>query len=340
MSSPRVDESEIKVPATGADAALPSTAGRGWKRRHVLDLDDFEIDEIELVLETTEAMKEILARDVPRAPALRGTTIVTLFYEASTRTRASFELAGKVLGADVINVTSSGSSVEKGESLIDTVRTLEAIGAHILVMRHSMSGAPYLAAAHSDARVINAGDGWHAHPTQGLLDIYTLRSHIGDLRGKRILIVGDVAHSRVARSDIWGLSKLGAKVVVCAPPTLLPAELGRQEEPDALPPVEVETVLDKAIEGADAVMTLRLQQERMAFGLLPSLREYSRLYQVNEERLSRANAGAPVLHPGPMNEGVEISRAVARGAASVIEEQVTNGVAVRMALLYLMRGSK
>lgn len=203
-----------------------------------------------------------------------------------------------------------------------------------------MSGAPYLAAAHSDARVINAGDGWHAHPTQGLLDIYTLRSHIGDLRGKRILIVGDVAHSRVARSDIWGLSKLGAKVVVCAPPTLLPAELGRQEEPDALPPVEVETVLDKAIEGADAVMTLRLQQERMAFGLLPSLREYSRLYQVNEERLSRANAGAPVLHPGPMNEGVEISRAVARGAASVIEEQVTNGVAVRMALLYLMRGSK
>ena len=241
MSSPRVDESEIKVPATGADAALPSTAGRGWKRRHVLDLDDFEIDEIELVLETTEAMKEILARDVPRAPALRGTTIVTLFYEASTRTRASFELAGKVLGADVINVTSSGSSVEKGESLIDTVRTLEAIGAHILVMRHSMSGAPYLAAAHSDARVINAGDGWHAHPTQGLLDIYTLRSHIGDLRGKRILIVGDVAHSRVARSDIWGLSKLGAKVVVCAPPTLLPVELGRQEEPDALPPVEVET---------------------------------------------------------------------------------------------------
>jgi aspartate carbamoyltransferase catalytic subunit len=266
-------------------------------------------------------------------------TIVTLFYEASTRTRASFELAGKVLGADVINLTASGSSVEKGESLIDTVRTLRAIGAHMLVMRHAMSGAPYLAAAHGDARVINAGDGWHAHPTQGLLDLYTLRHRIGDLAGKRIVIVGDVAHSRVARSDIWGLTKLGAEVVVCGPPTLLPAELGCAH-PDGLPAVMVDTDLDRAVSGADAVMTLRLQQERMTGGLLPSLREYSRLYQVNEERMQRARPGAPVLHPGPMNEGVEISAAVAHGSRSLIEEQVTNGVAVRMALLYLMRGGR
>jgi aspartate carbamoyltransferase catalytic subunit len=284
-------------------------------------------------------MQEVLSRDVPRAPALRGTTIVTLFYEASTRTRASFELAGKVLGADVINLTATGSSVEKGESLIDTVRTLRAIGAHILVMRHSMSGAPYLAAAHCDARVVNAGDGWHAHPTQGLLDLYTLRRHIGELAGKRVVIVGDVTHSRVARSDIWGLSKAGADVVVCGPPTLLPVELGKAYA-DGLPPVEVETNLDRAICGADAVMTLRLQQERMTGGLLPSLREYSRLYQVNEERMKKARPGAPVLHPGPMNEGVEISSALAHSAQSLIEEQVTNGVAVRMALLYLMRGLK
>jgi aspartate carbamoyltransferase catalytic subunit len=340
MTSPRTSDPTrpAALPAV-TEVPLPAEQ-RAWRRRHVLDLDDFSADEIEMVLETTAAMKEVLSRDVPRAPALRGTTIVTLFYEASTRTRASFELAGKVLGADVINVTASGSSVEKGESLIDTVRTLQAIGAQVLVMRHAMSGAPYLAAEHTDAGVINAGDGWHAHPTQGLLDLYTLRSKIGDIRGKRIVLVGDIAHSRVARSDIWGLSKLGAEIVVCGPPTLLPAELGRPSGDDALPNVEVDTDLDRAIRGADAVMTLRLQQERMAGGLLPSLREYSRLYQVNEARMAGANPGAPVLHPGPMNEGVEISAALAHGAASVIEEQVQNGVAVRMALLYLMRGRR
>ncbi len=348
MTSPRTSEKTRPAQQSGTDVPTTPNEERVWQRRHVLDLDDFSADEIELVLETTTAMKEVLSRDVPRAPALRGTTIVTLFYEASTRTRASFELAGKVLGADVINLSASGSSVEKGESLIDTVRTLQAIGAQILVMRHPMSGAPYLAAAHCDARVINAGDGWHAHPTQGLLDLYTLRSRIGELRGKRIVIVGDVAHSRVARSDIWGLSKLGADIVICAPPTLLPAGLGAPHKDDpstgsgrgALPNVTVETDLDKAIRGADAVMTLRLQQERMSGGLLPSLREYSRLYQVNEDRMSKANPNAPVLHPGPMNEGVEISAALAHGASSLIEEQVQNGVAVRMALLYLMRGSK
>ncbi|HEY7269748.1 MAG TPA: aspartate carbamoyltransferase catalytic subunit [Dehalococcoidia bacterium] len=317
------------------DTPLTSKPAPSWTRRHVLDLDDFSRGEIELVLDTAEAMKEVLERDIPRVPALRGTTIVTLFYEASTRTRASFELAGKVLGADVINLTASGSSVEKGESLIDTVRTLRAIGAHTLVMRHSMSGAPYLAAQHCDARVINAGDGWHAHPSQGLLDLYTLRKSLGSLEGRRVVIVGDVQHSRVARSDIWGLTKMGAEVVVCGPPTLLPAELGRPHE-DGLPPVTIDTDLDRAVSGADAVMALRLQQERMTSGLLPSLREYSRMYQVNEDRMARARPGAPVLHPGPMNEGVEISAALAHGTRSLIEDQVTNGVAVRMALMYLM----
>ena len=331
-----------------------------WTRRHVLDLDDFSPDEIETVMQTTEAMTEVLGRDVPRVPALRGRTIMTLFYEASTRTRASFELAGKALGADVINVAAGGSSVEKGESLIDTVRTLQAVGADVLVVRHGSSGAPYLVARNVHAAVVNGGDGWHAHPTQALLDLYTMRTHLGDLRGRRVVIVGDIAHSRVARSNIWGLSAMGAQVVVCAPPTLIPAGLkprysahrpstaGRGRSPNArdtseqlaLPTVEVETSLDRAIEGADVVMALRLQQERMSGGLLPSLREYATLYQVNEERLARANTGALVMHPGPMNEGVEISPEVANSLQSVIEEQVTNGVAVRMALLYLLARSR
>jgi aspartate carbamoyltransferase catalytic subunit len=315
------------------DVPVPQDPRR-WRRRHVLDLDDFGSDEIELVLQTTDAMKEVLTREVPRVPALRGTTVVTLFYEASTRTRASFELAGKVLGADVINITASGSSVEKGESLIDTVRTLQAIGADMVVIRHPMSGAPYLAAAHTDAHVLNGGDGWHAHPTQGLLDLYTLRGRLGALAGKRVVIVGDVAHSRVARSDIWGLTKAGAQVIVCGPPTLIPAGLGSGAP--GLPPVSVESDLERALAGADAVMALRLQRERMDAGLLPSLREYCRLYQVTEERLALAKPGAPVLHPGPMNEGIEISAAVAHGSRSLIEDQVTNGVAVRMALLYLL----
>ena len=335
--------SEERTAAGGATAALEVQSV--WTRRHVLDLDDFSRAEIEAVMETADAMREVQAREVPRVPALRGKTLVTLFYEASTRTRASFELAAKALGADVINVAASGSSVQKGESLYDTVRTLQAVGAQVLVMRHGSSGAPYLVARHVQVNVINAGDGWHAHPTQGLLDLYTMRSHLGDLRGKRVVIVGDIAHSRVARSNLWGLTTVGAEVVVCAPPTLLPYGMtGRArhsdgapaEEPLALPRVQVETDLDRAVAGADVVMALRLQLERMASGLLPSLREYARLYQVTEERLARARPGALVMHPGPMNEGVEISPAVARSLQSVIEEQVTNGVAVRMAVLYLL----
>ena len=341
-------------PAAGSvavtDAPREELARGAWLRRHLLDLDDFSRAELELVLGTADAMKEVLARDVPRVPALRGATVVTLFYEDSTRTRASFELAGKVLGADVINISAKGSSIEKGESLIDTVLTLQAIGTDVLIMRHHASGAPYLAARHANFRVINAGDGWHAHPTQALLDAYTIRSRLGDVRGRRIVIVGDIAHSRVARSNLWSLTTLGAEVVVCAPPTLLPAGLDGcahndgERDPSAplsacLPPVRVEHDLDRAVEGADVIMALRLQKERQASGLLPSLREYSRLYQVNSSRLARARPGAVVMHPGPMNEGIEISTEVAHGARSLIEEQVANGVAVRMAVLYLMMRS-
>jgi aspartate carbamoyltransferase catalytic subunit len=318
-------------------------AERSWTRRHVLDLDDFTADEIEQVMETTDAMREVLGREVPRLPTLRGTTVATLFYEASTRTRASFELAGKALGADVINVSASGSSVEKGESLIDTVRTLQAIGVDVLVMRHSSSGAPYLAARHLHAAVLNGGDGWHAHPTQALLDLYTMRHHLGHLRGRRVVIVGDILHSRVARSDLWGLTALGAEVVVCGPPTLLPAGLGRtpsEGEENGLPAVAVEHDIARALTGADVVMTLRLQKERMHAGLIPSLREYSRRYEITSERLQWAKPGALVMHPGPMNEGVEIAPDVAHGLQSRIEEQVTNGVAVRMALLYLIRAGR
>ena len=312
-----------------------------WQHRHVLDLDDFSTDEIELVMETAGAMKEVLARPIPRIPTLRGTTIITVFYEASTRTRSSFELAGKALGADVINITSSGSSIQKGESVVDTVLTLQAIGADILVMRHSRSGAPYLASRHTRAGVINAGDGWHAHPSQALLDLFTMRSHLGDMRGRKVVIIGDITHSRVARSNIWGLTKMGARVVVCGPPTLMPVGLegprGSEAASElALPPVEIETNVDRAIKDADVVMTLRLQLERMQSGLVPSIREYCNLYQVTSKRLATAKPGALVLHPGPVNEGVEISLDVAHGAQSVIEEQVANGVAVRMALLYLV----
>ena len=289
-------------------------------------------------------MKEVMGRDVPRVPALRGKTIITLFYEASTRTRASFELAGKALGADVINVSAGGSSVEKGESLIDTVRTLQAVGADLLVMRHGSSGAPYLVAHHLRAGVINAGDGAHAHPTQALLDVYTMRIHLGDLRGRRVVIVGDIEHSRVARSNIWALAAMGAEIVVCAPPTLLPAGMratdSQIEETLAMPPVQVESNLDRAVEDADVVIALRLQRERMHTGLIPSIREYATLYQINEERMARAKTGALVMHPGPMNEGVEISPGLANSLQSVIEEQVTNGVAVRMAVLYLLARGK
>jgi len=304
-----------------------------WTRRHVLDTDDWSRDEIETVLDQTRAMIEILQRPIRRAPPLRGRTVILFFAEASTRTRVSFELAAKALSADVTNITSSGSSVEKGESLYDTVRTLEALGGDVVVMRHASSGAPYFVAERTDAAVINAGDGWHAHPTQGLLDAYTLRDALGDLDGKRMVVVGDVLHSRVARSDINTLTPLGARVTLSGPPTLIPVAWRCGQLPAG---VTYESDLDRALDGADAVIALRLQRERQESGLLPSLREYSRVWGLTIDRVALMRPGAPVMHPGPMNEGVEIDAAVAHGTRSLIEKQVTNGVAVRMALLYLL----
>ena len=314
-----------------------------WRHQHVLDLDDFSREEIEVVLNLADRMREVLDRRIARVPALRGQTVINLFYEPSTRTRASFELAGKVLGADVISLTANASSVTKGESLIDTVRTLRAMRSDVIVMRHSSSGAPYLAAEHVGAgSIVNAGDGTHAHPTQALLDLYTMRKHVGDLRGKRVVMVGDISHSRVARSDMWGLSKMGADVVVCGPPTLLPRGLRVADRPahaeSALPRVTVETDVARAIEGAHVVMALRLQGERQQGGLLPSLHEYAAHYQVTAARLAHAHPEHLLMHPGPKNEGIEIAGDVASGGHSIIEEQVTNGVAVRMALLYLLCG--
>lgn len=304
-----------------------------WQHKDLLDTDTLGREEIELVLETAEAMREIRLRPVNKVATLRGATVVTLFYEQSTRTRASFEVAAKALGADVVNLTAAGSSVEKGESLIDTVRTLEAIGADVVVMRHGASGAPYLAARHSQASVINGGDGTHAHPTQALLDLFTMRRRLGTLEGRKVVIAGDVLHSRVARSNVWTLLACGADVTLCGPATLLPRTLDGPAERGR---VEVTSDFDAAIRGADVVMTLRMQKERQEAGLVPSLREYVAGYQLNARRLALAAPGALVMHPGPMNEGIEIAPEVAHGLTSVIEEQVANGVAVRMAVLYLI----
>ena len=304
-----------------------------WRTKDLLDTDTLARAEIDLVMQTAEAMLEVRSRPVAKVATLRGETVVTLFYEQSTRTRASFEVAAKALGADVVNLTASGSSVEKGESLIDTVRTLQAIGAGVVVMRHGKSGAPYLAARHTRASIINAGDGIHAHPTQALLDLFTMRRHVGSLAGKKVVIVGDVLHSRVARSNLWTLLAEGAHVVLSGPPTLLPQTLRSGGEGGTC---EVIADFDAAIEGADIVMALRIQKERQESGLIPSIREYITGYQLNAKRLAQASPGALVMHPGPMNEGIEISPEIAHGLSSVIEEQVANGVAVRMAVLYLL----
>ena len=316
----------------------PRSAGDGvGLRRYLLDLDDFSREEIEVVLQNTDAMKEVLHRDIKKIPTLRGKSVITLFYEASTRTRVSFEQAGKILSADVINVSGSGSSIEKGESLYNTALTLQAMNADIIVMRHPHSGAPHFLSRFLDASVINAGDGMHAHPTQALLDIYTIKSHLGRIEGLKVVIVGDLLYSRVARSNLWGLTKMGAEVVLCAPPTLIPQDFQngyRSQEGHPFASVKVETNVERALEGADVVMALRLQIERQQAGHLPTLREYSKIYGITPERLKLAKPNVLVMHPGPMNEGIEIDPEVAHGAQSVIEEQVTNGVAVRMATLY------
>ncbi|GAB4214618.1 MAG: aspartate carbamoyltransferase catalytic subunit [Roseiflexaceae bacterium] len=303
----------------------------------MLDLDDFTQSEIGEILETTVSMKEILSRAVKQVPVLRGKTVVNMFFEESTRTRISFEMAARALSANVVSMTARGSSVEKGESLIDTVRTLQALGADMIVMRHGFSGAPYLVAQHFNGSVLNAGDGRHAHPSQALLDMFTVQERLGKLAGLKVVIVGDILHSRVARSNIWGFLTMGAKITLCAPNTLL----GSAAHWKAVwPQLHITTDLDEAIIGADVVMTLRLQKERQQAGLLPSLREYTRFFGITAERVRRAAPHCLVMHPGPMNEGVEIMPDVATSAQSVIEEQVTNGVAVRMALLYRLAGGE
>ena len=315
-----------------------------WKRKHVLDLDDFTVDEINTVLNITKAMNEVLERDVKKVPILRGKTILNMFYEPSTRTRVSFEVAGKVLSADVVSISSSSSSSVKGESLIDTGLTLRAASADVIVLRHPQAGSPYLLARHlSNVSIINAGDGCHAHPTQGLLDLYTILSNVGRIRGIKVAIIGDVAHSRVARSNIWGLVKMGAKVALCGPKTLLPMDMlrgGKFSNSEVFNNVVVESDINLAIESADVVMALRIQKERFNNSLVPSLREYAAQWQINRERLKVAKRDVLLMHPGPVNEGVEISPELVHGDQSVIEEQVSNGVAVRMALLYLVCTSR
>lgn len=311
-----------------------------WRHRHLLDVDTLSKDEILRILSTASAMAEVLDRSVARTPALRGVTIFNLFYEASTRTRSSFELAGKILGADVINVSGSGSSIEKGESLVETLNTLSAVGADAVVMRHHASGAPWLASRTIGGHVVNAGDGQHAHPTQALLDAYIMLQEFGDLSGRKVVIVGDILHSRVARSNLWSLTTLGAEVTLVAPRPLLPSAMVRgaseSEHPLGLPSVRVESDLDEAVVDADVVMGLRIQNERLRGKLLPSSAEYARRYQLTSDRLAKASPEAIVMHPGPMNEGVEIAVDVAHGTQSRIEAQVSAGLAVRMAILFLL----
>ncbi|NLW57131.1 MAG: aspartate carbamoyltransferase catalytic subunit [Firmicutes bacterium] len=302
-----------------------------WRHKDLLDLDNLTVAEIEAILQTASSMKEVLIHPLEKLPTLRGKSIALMFYENSTRTRSSFENAGKILGAQLTNFSVAQSSVHKGESLLDTAKTLQAMKIDLVVIRHSSSGAAEFLAKHLRAGVINGGDGQHAHPTQALLDCFTLTERLGGCRGKKIVIAGDILHSRVARSNALALTKLGAEVVLVGPPTLLPPEMKYLG-------VKTTYDLDSALPGADAVMALRLQLERQRSGLFPSLREYSRLYGLTRERLARTGKKTYVLHPGPLNRGVEIASDLADSACSLIEEQVTNGVAVRMAVIYLMLG--
>lgn len=300
--------------------------------RHLLGLEGMAADEITRILDTADSFKEISERPVKKVPALRGVTVANLFFENSTRTRISFELAEKRLSADSVNFSASGSSVAKGETLRDTAENIQAMKVDMIVIRHSAAGAPYFLANLLDASVVNAGDGAHEHPTQGLLDMFTLRQRWGDFAGRKVVIIGDISHSRVARSNIHGLVTMGAEVVVCGPPTLIPPDIERLG-------VSVETDLRKAVEDADAVNVLRIQLERQKAGLFPSIDEYARVWGVSDEALKGARPDCIVMHPGPMNRGVEIAHDVADGARSVILDQVTNGVAVRMAVLYLLSGA-
>jgi len=301
--------------------------------KDLLGLEPLTGDQIRLILDTAEPFKEVSERPIKKVPALRGKTIVNLFFEASTRTRISFEFAEKRLSADTVNVAAQGSSVQKGENLVDTARNLEAMRIDMVVVRHPSSGAAKFLAERIRSNVVNGGDGMHEHPTQALLDMLTIRDRLGRLSGLKVCICGDIAHSRVARSNIWGLTKLGAEVAVCGPQSLIPGAIGDLG-------VTVFRRIEEAIEWADVLNVLRLQLERMKAGYIPSLREYYRVFGVTLERLERAPRDLLILHPGPMNRGVEIDSRVADGPHSVILDQVTNGVAVRMAVLYRLAGGR
>lgn len=302
-------------------------------RKDLLGLKDLSVAELKLILKTAHSMKEVAARPIPKVPTLLGKHIITLFYEPSTRTRTSFNMAAKLLSANITNVAISSSSVSKGENLIDTVKNLEVMGVDAIIIRHSMAGACHLAAKNSKISIINAGDGFNEHPTQGLLDIFTMYEKKGKARGKKVIIVGDIAHSRVARSNIWGLTKLGAKVTVVGPPTMIPKGIEEMG-------VAVSYDLDREIGTADFIYMLRIQKERQEKGLFPSIEEYANLYGLNAERIKKAKPDVVVMHPGPINRGVEMTSEVADGPYNVILEQVTNGVAVRAALLFLLLGGK
>ncbi len=306
---------------------------KGLKTKDLLGLRDLSAEELNLILDTTVSMKEVMHRPMRRVPALLGKNIVTLFYEASTRTRTSFDVAAKNLSANTTNIALAQSSVTKGETLIDTARNLEVMGYDGVIIRHSMSGAPHLLARSIKGAVINAGDGCDEHPTQGLLDMFTMREKKGDLKGKNVIIVGDIMHSRVARSNIWGLTKLGANVTVVAPPTLIPKDV---EQMGCM----VNYHLDDVIGDADFINVLRIQRERQSENYFPSLEEYHKLYGITVDRLKKAKKDVVVMHPGPVNRGVEMSSEVMDGPYNVILEQVTNGVAVRMAVLFLLMSGK
>ena len=306
---------------------------KGWYRKDLLGLEELTKEEIELILNTAASFKEISTRDIKKVPALRGKTVVNLFYEPSTRTRVSFEVAAKRLSADVINIATETSSVKKGETLNDTGRNIQALKADIIVVRHNASGAPAMLARHVNINVINAGDGWHEHPTQALLDMFTLKEKRKTIKGLKVTVVGDIAHSRVARSNIWGLTKLGAQVTVCAPEILIPPGIEQMG-------VKVCHDIDQALKDADAVNVLRMQFERDAEGSFPKQVEYFKKFGITQERIKKAKKDIIVMHPGPINRGIEISSEVADGPNSVILEQVTNGIATRMAVLFLVSGAQ
>lgn len=305
----------------------------GIKEKDLITMGQLSSEQIQEILSTAKEMKNIIKRDIKKVPTLRGKVVVNLFYEPSTRTRTSFELAGKYMSADVINISTSASSVVKGESLRDTGYTLQSMGTDIVVIRHSMAGAPQMLGEYLDACVINAGDGFHEHPTQALLDMLTIKEHLGEFAGLKVAIIGDILHSRVARSGLTGLTKMGAEVWMCAPPTLVPPGLETLG-------AKITYNMEDALRDADVVMMLRIQLERQKAGLFPSLKEYSQLYGLTSDKLKLAQDNCLILHPGPMNRGIEIMGKVADSSQSCIREQVTNGVSIRMALLYLMLGQK